>query len=170
MRKANKYLSCTALAFVVLGMALSGTALASDREGEIRAGGGINHNSASGISNEIGFQIYGGYNFGELFGVDDLDFLVEGGYWNSGMEFVECTPMGCTTQDVDGIWATGGVAFRFSDDISFLGRAGLDFGEDDGLMIGGGAAYHMTQELDLVGEVVLRDNVTSLQFNVTYGF
>ncbi len=169
MRKANKYLSCIALAFVVLGMALSGTALASDREGEIRAGGGINHNSASGVSNEIGFQIYGGYNFGELFGVDDLDFLVEGGYWNSGIEI--CANFACTsTTDVDGIWATGGVAYRFSDDISFLGRAGLDFGEDDGLMIGGGAAYHMSEELDLIGEVVIRDNVTSLQFNVTYGF
>lgn len=153
-----------------LGMAVSGTALASDREGETRIGGGLSSNSASGVSNEIGFQLQGSYNFGELFGVDDLDFLVEGGYFNSGIEFVECTPTGCTTEDVDGMWATGVGAYRMNEDLSLLGRAGLDFGDDDGLMIGGGAAYHMSDQMDLIGEVVIRDNITSLQFNATYAF
>jgi len=157
------------LAATALGLTLSAPVAA---EG-FYAGGGVNQNSASGVDNEVGFQIFGGYNLGEVFGVDKLDLMIEGGYYNSGIEFCDgWNWMGqCTsTSDVDGIWSTAVFAYRFDNTWSFFGRAGLDFGEDDGLMIGGGAAYHLNESMELRGELVERDNITSLQGNFVMSF
>ncbi|MDQ2070299.1 outer membrane beta-barrel protein [Natronospira bacteriovora] len=132
-------------------------------------GGGVSNNSVSGFDSAFGFQVFGGYNFGEIFGVDQLDFIVEAGFMNTD-DFEANTFFGTVTTSHSGLWTTGGVAYRFNPDWSFFGRAGLDFGDDDGFMIGGGAAYHLNENLELRGELVERDNITSVQFNVAYHF
>jgi hypothetical protein len=52
--------------------------------------------------------------------------------------------------------------------VELIGRAGFDFGDDDGFMIGIGAGYIVNKNLKLRGEFVVRDNVDSLQFNVVF--
>jgi len=137
------------------------------------AGGGVNINSASGLSDETGFQIFAGYNLGEVFGVDDLDLMIEGGYYNSGFEFCDEFDFfdGCTsTSDVDGLWSTAVFDYRLNETWSVFGRAGLDFGEDDGLMVGGGGAFHLNESMQVRAELVERDNITSIQGNFVMAF
>lgn len=132
----------------------------------ISVGGGINQNSVSGLSSATGFQIFGGYNFGEVFNVEGLDLHVEAGYFTSGdFKFA-----GFNVGSADGLWSTAVFDFKLNPDVSLLGRVGLDFGDDDGLMIGGGAGWNLTDAIQLRGEYVIRDNINSLQFNVNYNF
>ena len=50
--------------------------------------------------------------------------------------------------------------------INLLARAGLDFGDDDGLMIGGGIGLPAGNKMDIRFEYVVRDNIDSLQANI----
>ncbi len=129
-------------------------------------GAGINQNSVSGFSNATGFQIFGGYNFGEVFNAEGLDLRVEAGYWTSGdFKFA-----GFNAGSADGIWGTAVFDYKLNPDFSLLGRAGLDLGDDDGLMIGFGAGWNMTEQVQLRGEYVIRDNINSIQLNAVYNF
>jgi hypothetical protein len=162
----------SSIAGLVLGCTFAGSVAADGFEfdtGNMYAGGGVSNNSVSGFDDAFGFQIFGGYNFGELFGVENLDFLVEAGFMNTD-DFEASTFFGTVTTSHSGLWSTGGVAYRMNEQLSFIGRIGLDFGDDDGLMFGGGAAYHLNPNLELRGELVERDNIRSIQFNAAYHF
>jgi hypothetical protein len=52
--------------------------------------------------------------------------------------------------------------------VELLGRAGYDFGDDDGFLFGIGGGYIVNKNLKLRLEYVWRDNVDSLQFNVVF--
>ena len=52
--------------------------------------------------------------------------------------------------------------------IKLIGRAGYDFGDDDGFIVGVGAGYILNKNLKLRLEYVARDHVDSLQFNVVF--
>ncbi|MEA5445097.1 outer membrane beta-barrel protein [Gammaproteobacteria bacterium AB-CW1] len=162
--------------FLVVGSLLALTFSASvAAEGfdadRMYVGGGINQNSVSGLDDATGFQIFAGYNLGDVFDVEGLDLLIEGGYWTSG-DFEGGTDFfGNTfTMSADGIWGTAVFDYAVNPDFSLLGRAGLDLGDDDGLMIGFGGGWNLNPEIQLRGEYVIRDNIDSLQFNVTYDF
>jgi hypothetical protein len=171
----------SSIAGLVLGCAFAGSVAADGFEfdpGNMYAGGGIGINSVSFVSDDAtGFQIFGGYNFGEIFGVENLDLLVEVGYMDSG-DFDQCVAFNFFTGEcleresfsATGLWSTGGVAYRINPQWSVFGRAGLDFGDDDGFMIGAGGAFHMNEQLEFRLELVERDNISSLQVNVAFDF
>lgn len=136
-------------------------------------GGGLNLNSHSGWDDAAGFQFFGGLDLSSLLNVDPaFGLAAEVGYWNSG-EFEDDRPSGFAgtdTREASGLWTTAVASWSFTPEFYALGRAGLDFGDDDGLMIGGGAGYRLTERLDVRAELVIRDNIDSLQANALYRF
>ena len=151
---------------MVVGLSVAAPVMAE--EGSPYIGGGISSNSISGWDSAAGFQVFGGYNFGEIFGAENLDFLGEVGYMRTND--LDRSNAWARSRSFSGLWATGGVAYHLNPQWSFLGRAGLDFGDDDGLMIGGGVAFHVDRNFELRGELVERDNITSFQINGAYSF
>jgi hypothetical protein len=139
------------------------------------AGGGLNQNSVSGFDDASGYQFFGGLDLSSLVKVDPrFGLAAEVGYWDSGdfenrytNFFGNSTTL---TMNASGLWTTAVASWSFTPEFYALGRAGLDFGDDDGLMIGGGAGYRITDQLDVRGEMVMRDNIDSLQANVLYRF
>jgi hypothetical protein len=68
--------------------------------------------------------------------------------------------------DAEGVWSTAVISFPLTGRLNVLGRAGLDFGDDDGFMFGGGLGYQANEKVEVRCEYVVRDNIDSLQFNV----
>lgn len=121
-------------------------------------GGGVSANSW-GSEDEIGWQVFGGYDTGVRVGQAEL--AVEAGYMRAG-------DVGRFDRKVDGIWATGVATLDIGPQWTALGRFGLDFGDDDGFMIGAGVGYALNAKAELRGEFVIRDNIDSLQLNYVY--
>lgn len=172
----KKAIVAGALALVVGGVSIAH----ADQLQGVYAGGGLGYNSfGSGWDDAVGFQVFGGYQLDELVGdMGDLSLAVEIGYMNSGdfereyclngwMGYTECYSV---EFDAKGIWSTAVVSYPVAQDVDLLGRLGLDFGDDDGLMFGAGVGYSVTNEIQLRGEYVIRDNIDSLQANLAYFF
>lgn len=139
------------------------TAWAQDtllRQERIYFGGGISTNDAgeSGLDDGTGFQFFGGYDLPVK--ITGAKLAVEVGYWDSG----DFDPAG----SADGLWANGVISLHLSRSLDFLGRAGFDFGDDDGFMFGIGIGVKMNKQVEFRGEFVQRDETDSLQFNFAY--
>lgn len=67
-----------------------------------------------------------------------------------------------------GLWGTVAGNWNIADRTGFIGRLGLDIGDDDGLMYGAGISYDLIKRITLRGEYVIRDNIDSLQFNFVF--
>ncbi|MDQ2070298.1 outer membrane beta-barrel protein [Natronospira bacteriovora] len=128
-------------------------------------GGGLSSNSLTGFSNAVGHQVFGGYDFGQVLG--EANVMAEAGYWNSG-RFSRSGQPG--RPQAKGLWGTAVISLPLTGQWSLLGRAGLDFGDDDGLMVGLGGAWRLDRQWELRGEIVARDNTDSFQFNALYRF
>ena len=130
------------------------------RQERIYLGGGISNNDAgvSGLDDGTGFQFFGGYDLPVK--ISGAKLAVEVGYWDSG----DFDPAG----SADGLWVNGVIGLHLSRNLDLLGRAGFDFGDDDGFMIGIGIGVKMNKQLELRGEFVQRDETDSLQFNIVY--
>jgi hypothetical protein len=152
-----------------LGFALSfasGSALAQGfNQDNLYAGAGIGLNSVSGLDDAIGIQIFGGYKL-NMVNLDPIALAVEVGYMDTG----DFEAGGMNVGSASGLWATAVANYPVSPEVNLLGRLGLDFGDDDGLMLGVGAGFRLSPELQLRGEYVIRDNIDSLQANVVYQF
>jgi len=137
-------------------------------------GGGLNQNTLSGFDDASGYQFFGGLDLSSLVSQNSaFGLAAEVGYWDSGDFEDSYSVLGITFTDemsASGLWTTAVASWSFTPEFYALGRAGLDFGDDDGLMIGGGAGYRITDQLDVRGEMVMRDNIDSLQANVLYRF
>lgn len=120
-------------------------------------GGGISINSTNRKDDEIGFQIFSAYDMNEINLMEGVASSIEAGYMDYGF-----------SGDSSGIWLNWVVSGAIQEKWGWLARAGYDFGDDDGLMIGGGASYALDDRMQLRGEYVIRDNVDSLQFNILY--
>lgn len=121
-------------------------------------GAGISNNSISGpASDETGYQIFGGYRLDQVKLMEGLKSSVEFGYMDYGFR-----------RNSDGIWATYVVDAHINGNLGWLARAGIDFGDDDGLMIGAGLGYYIDKKSSLRGEYVIRDDIDSLQINFLY--
>jgi Outer membrane protein beta-barrel domain len=166
-----------AIAFAVLAVGVAADAAAqraSQRSSggfdasKIFYGGGLSLNEVSGSDNGTGFQIFGGYRFGEFAPKWQAD--VEVGYMDTGNMKVEVCFGPCVSADAraKGLWSTGVARYILNPQVELLGRAGLDFGDDDGFMFGFGAGYNLNRNVKLRGEYVIRENVDSIQFNVVY--
>jgi len=129
-------------------------------------GGGVSQNRVSGLDTGTGFQAFGGYNFPAIarnFYVD-----AEAGYMDTGkLKATGCAGPLCNAK-VNGPWTTGVARYLVAPNVELIGRAGYDFGDDDGFMFGVGAGYIVSKNLKLRLEFVARDNVDSLQFNVVF--
>ena len=128
-------------------------------------GGGVSSNEIDSSDNGIGFQIFAGYGFGEV--APNINIDAEVGYMDSGDMDVRVGPF---TQDVsaNGIWATGVGRLSINPQFDLLARAGFDFGDDDGFMIGIGGGLNISRQLQTRLEYVQRDNVDSLQLNFVF--
>lgn len=133
-------------------------------------GAGLSSNEVSGSSNGTGFQVFGGYAFGEFARNVRLD--AEVGYMDTGsMDVCRNLPpfvLFCGDARAKGLWANGVARFIVVPNVELLGRAGLDFGDDDGFMFGVGAGFLVNRNAKLRFEIVERDHVSSLQFNFVY--
>ena len=124
-------------------------------------GVGISSNSIDTSKNdeddEIGFQFFGAYDLVDINLMEGVNSSVEFGLMDYGFK-----------RDSTGIWATYTVDGIISGDLGWLARAGLDIGDDSGLMMGAGLGYIMDEKKELRFEYVVRDEVDSLQFNFLY--
>jgi opacity protein-like surface antigen len=142
-------------------------------------GGGLGYNDLdiSGTDSALGFQFFGGYSFGDILS-KKVDLAVEAGYMTSGdfefdsYELSDDFTIRKTKAEVsaDGIWANAVVSYPLQNNIALIGRIGLDFGDDDGVMFGGGAEFKLAGALAIRAEYVIRDTINSLQGNVVYRF
>ena len=68
--------------------------------------------------------------------------------------------------EANGLWLNAVLDFPLQDKLSVVGRAGLDVGDDDGLMIGAGLGFQVSEKMDIRAEYVIRDQIDSLQVNL----
>jgi len=156
----------------VMALALIGMVFSSAAAGQgfdlrrLFFGAGVSQNKVSGLDNGTGFQVFGGYNFPAIarnFYVD-----AEAGYMDTGkLKAPACTGPFCNAK-ASGLWASGVARYMAAPNVELIGRAGLDFGDDDGFLLGIGAGYIVNKNLKLRLEYVIRDTVDSLQFNVVF--
>lgn len=181
--KGMKKLIVVAAMFVmVLSLAGSATAAqkraASQRSSSgfqqeyLYIGGGLGINSLSGFDDAMGWQIFGGYELPYMIG--DAKTAIEVGYMNSGefemaIQIPPFPPIKVTTE-AKGLWATGVVSYPVNKQFDLIGRVGLDLGDDNGLMLGGGAGFNINNEMQIRAEYVIRENIDSLQANFVYRF
>jgi hypothetical protein len=151
-----------AIVIGLIGMTLSSAAVAQAVDtSKFFFGAGLSSNEVSGSDSAVGWQIFGGYGFGQV--TNSLYFDAEVGYMDTGdME----RPGGDVK--ANGLWAAGVGRFLVTPSIELLGRVGLDFGDDDGLLGGIGAGLILTKNIKLRLEYVQRDKVDSWQFNFVY--
>jgi len=155
------------MAFAVIAMGLSSLAAAQGFDARrLFFGAGLSQNKVSGLDNSTGFQVFGGYNFAEV--APKLHVDAEAGFMDTGkLKAPGCSGPFCDAK-ANGLWANGVVRYMVAPNIELIGRAGYDFGDDNGLMFGIGAGYIASNHLKLRLEFVSRDNVDSLQFNVVF--
>lgn len=125
-------------------------------------GAGASSNEVSGSDSSVGFQIFGGYGFGQV--SPNVYFDAEVGYMDTG----DMERSGRPDVKANGLWATGVGRIMLTPSVELLGRVGLDFGDDDGFMAGIGVGFLLTKKIKLRLEYVERDNVESVQFNLVF--
>jgi len=136
-------------------------------------GGGLGFNSHAG-GRATGFQILGGYQFGfKLNG--DISTAVELGYMDSGTFEGKDLTSGSSgnlpgPQEAQGVWLNVVEIFPIGNKVEGLARLGIDFGDDDGIMVGAGLGYNFNRHWVLRSEYVIREAIDSFQFNLLYGF
>lgn len=149
-----------------MAMLLTGYAHAANKD-DIYFGGGLGLNSLSGIdfSDGLGFQIFAGYDLPVKMGKGKLS--LEAGYMDSGDIEFGAIPFFGTPLEVrfKGLWGNAVFSLPLQGKMSLLARAGLDIGDDDGLMIGAGLGFKINNKMEIRGEYVMRDFVDSLQLN-----
>ncbi len=156
-------------AFLAIGLSSVASAQSFDTK-NLFFGGGLSQNKISGGSGSgMGYQFFGGYTFGQI--APQMRVDAEVGYQDAKVKspqvcFIIC--VGGGDVHVKGLWATGVARYRVAPNIDLIGRAGLDFGDDDGFMYGVGAGYLLNRNSQLRLEYVVRQNVNSLQFNFVY--
>jgi hypothetical protein len=163
----QKYAIHLAGLFMALVFSLSVTPVLADEHqplldrNQFSIGGGISSNSIdtrkNDENNEIGFQLFGAYHLPGVNLMDGVGSSVEFGLMDYGFR-----------RDSTGIWATFTVDGLISGDVGWLARAGLDIGDDSGLMMGAGISFLIDLKSDLRFEYVVRDDVDSWQVNYLY--
>jgi len=128
-------------------------------------GGGLSENDPNG-PNATGIQIFVGYPLTIKLGSGF--YALEGGYMNSGNFKRSVNGAVVSSSAATGFWGTVAASWRMADRTNFIGRFGLDIGDDDGLMYGVGISYDLIERITLRGEYVIRDNINSLQFNFVF--
>lgn len=155
------------LRILMIGMLITFNAQAQGTKGnEIYLGVGVSNNDIGFGDDAIGFQVFAGMPIPVNMGKARL--LGEVGYMDSG-DFEQTLPFGGTVSiDAKGIWANGVVEVPLNKNLDLIGRLGFDFGDDDGLMLGGGIGLPLGEKAGVRFEYVIRDNIDSLQANLYF--
>lgn len=170
------------LILIVSALLFTSNSYAAVDAKKIYFGGGLGFNSLSGLdlSDGKGFQILAGYDLPVKMGKGMLS--VEVGYMDTGnMEFSQtittpaippffpATSFTVTGEaKAKGFWGNAVYKLPLQDKMNLLLRAGLDVGDDDGFMFGGGLGFQVNRQIEVRGEYVIREEVDSLQFNVIF--
>ena len=145
-----------------IGIAISSVAAAQGLDtSKLFFGAGVSSNEVSGFDDATGWQIFGGYGFGEV--TRNVFIDAEIGYMDTGN-----MKRGGTSTEAKGLWANGVGRLMVAPSVELIGRLGLDFGDDDGLMAGIGVGFLLTKKVKFRLEFVQRDNVDSIQFNFVF--
>ncbi|TMG74637.1 MAG: porin family protein [Betaproteobacteria bacterium] len=156
-------------AFLAIGLSSVASAQRFDTK-NLFFGGGLSQNKLEGSKSGTGYQFFGGYAFGQV--APQIRVDAELGYMDSGnVEKCQTFPIlgsVCGSGKAKGLWANGVARYRVAPQIDLIGRAGLDFGDDDGFMFGVGGGYLLNRNSQLRLEYVVRQNINSLQFNFVY--
>ena len=134
-------------------------------------GGGLGFNSHGG-ARSVGYQILGGYEFAARLN-GDISTAIELGYMdtdNFETKNLNTGASSTTNQEAKGMWLNVVETFPIGNKVEGIARLGLDFGDDDGLMVGAGLGYNFNRNWALRSEYVIREAVNSFQFNLLYGF
>lgn len=157
---------------ISLGLLLALSASTAFAQQPFYMGAGLGYNDVGGPFDEaVGFQIFGGYDFGLKLG--SASTALEVGYMDSGdFEYEYCAWGTCVRgeDNATGLWVNGVAALPLTPAFDLIGRLGADFGDDDGLMLGIGVGYNVGRQVQIRGEFVARDDIDSLQANFLYRF
>lgn len=126
-------------------------------------GAGLAFNSI-GAGNATGFQLFAGYDLNVTIN-DDIHTAVEIGYMDSG-DFSAFG--GGNTNGAQGVWTAVVADTPINQKLDARMRIGLDFGDDDGVLVGAGFGYHFTQQTEMRIDYVVRDSINGLQFNLLF--
>ena len=161
MRNTHSFL--VTLSCVLLFGAFAAPSIAAQNEplldkGLFSIGAGISDNSAGrSRDDETGYQFFAAYALDQINLMEGVKSSVEFGFMDYGF-----------SRDHTGIWGTYVIGGSFGGQLGWLGRLGLDIGDDSGLMAGAGVGYASSEQLELRLEYVVRDEIDSLQFNFLF--
>ena len=173
-REMKKMIGLFASMVLLSGMSMSVKSFEfDDRKLFVGGGLGFNNPDSSFLESAIGYQFFGGYDFSDDVKIGNkIGLSGEIGYTNSGdFDLKGCTgSVFCSGFSANGLWSNAVFDYAVNGQMSALGRVGLDFGDDDGLMFGFGGGYKINDNVSARVEYVIRDNYSSLQGNVVYDF
>lgn len=138
-------------------------------ERDFYIGGGFSSNSLDGFDDATGYQIFGGMDL--PFSWAGAKHTVELGYMDSGDFDFDAIFFGIpisTSVSASGIWGSYDLSWNVAKNVNLFTRLGFDAGDDDGIMYGAGAEFFFDAPVTLKVEIVKRENIDSLQFNVSY--
>ncbi len=140
------------------------------RADHLQLGGSISENVVDspfggGSEDALGFSVFAGYEFAndmrgvkttaEL-GYSDTDDFYRGG-----------------DNDINGLWVAGVVEKNLPEinpNLFALARIGLDFGDDDGILLGAGGGFHLSKEVDVRAEFINKDASSVYQASLVFNF
>jgi hypothetical protein len=128
-------------------------------------GTGVTFNTV-GLGNATGIQIFGGYKFDSKINTD-ISSAIEVGFMNTGN--FDNRYFG-SSSSAQGVWTSLVETVPVSNKLDANIRAGVDFGDDNGFLVGAGMGYHIDNRTDFRTEYVVRNNINSFQFNVLFHF
>lgn len=121
-------------------------------------GAGISSNEIDDPDeDETGFQFLVAYDLPQVNLMEGVNSSVEFGIMDFGFD-----------EDDSGIWGSYVVDGAISGGIGWLAQAGLDIGDDSGLLFGVGLMTSPNETTDLRLEYTIRDDVDSLMINILY--
>ena len=155
--------------FLILVLGCSGVVQADGIDlSRLYIGTGLSVNKLDGFDNATGYQVYAGYDLNYPIGA--VTTSIEVGYMDSG-EFdliLSGLPLPPPSTQAKGSWISANLSYPINDAFNLLVRGGYDFGNDDGLLLGTGVEYNMSEQYRIRGEFVSRDEIDSFQINLAY--
>ncbi len=156
------------------------TASAHCMKSRYYVGGGMAVNDLPQYDDAAGFQVFGGYCLNLRFENNRIKTSAELGYMDSGKfertvdrfdeEHRRRSRSLTQVRRFRGVWSALLAEYKLDPKVHVIGRVGLDVGDDDGMMLGGGMAVNLSKWAQVRGEYVIRDQVDSLQVNVISEF
>ncbi len=136
----------------------------------LQLGASLSHNVVDspfggGNVDAMGMSIFAGYELDN--DIDQVKTTVEIGYSQTDDFFKG------PHNDISGLWVAGVVEKQLPEinpNLFALARLGLDLGDDDGILLGAGAGFHLTPKVDVRGEYINKDASSVYQASFVLNF